>query len=104
MFGQRACGTGSSRVRRAGFSIVDGTRGKVTHMEIFLTPECEAELKRIASQQGRPAQQVVQELVTTYLDHEDWFREEVGKGLASLDRGEFVSHDEVGKRMERSLR
>lgn len=73
-------------------------------MEIFLTPEHEAELNRVASQQGRPAQQVVQELVATYLDHEEWFRQEVGKGLASLDRGESVSHKEVGKRMERALR
>jgi predicted transcriptional regulator len=73
-------------------------------MEIFLTPELEAELNRVAAQSGRPTQQVVQELVETYLDHQDWFRNEVGKGLASLDRDEFVSHDEVGKSMERTLR
>jgi predicted transcriptional regulator len=45
----------------------------------------------------------VQELVASYLEHDAWFRQEVAKGLASLDRGESVPHDEVGRRMERRL-
>jgi predicted transcriptional regulator len=55
-------------------------------MEISLTPEMEAALDRVAAQEGRPVQQLVQDLVESYLQHEDWFRLEVGKGLASLDR------------------
>jgi predicted transcriptional regulator len=73
-------------------------------MEISLAPELEAKLTRIASEAGKAADQVVQELVASYLDHDEWFRQEVGKGLASLDGGKFVSHEDVGRQIERILR
>jgi predicted transcriptional regulator len=72
-------------------------------MEISFAPELEAKLNRIASQTGKGPDQIVQELVATHLDHDDWFRQEVRKGLASLDRGESISHEEVRQRMERIL-
>jgi predicted transcriptional regulator len=73
-------------------------------MEISLAPEVEARLARIASEEGKAANQVVQDLVVTYLDHDEWFRSEVQKGLASLDSGRFVSHEEVGRQIERILK
>ena len=72
-------------------------------MEISLAPELEARLARIASEAGKAANQVVQELVAEYLDHNEWFKQEVQKGLASLDSGKFVSHEEVGRRMKHIL-
>jgi predicted transcriptional regulator len=45
----------------------------------------------------------VRELVASYLDHDEWFRQEVSKGLVSLDGGKFVSHDGVRQQMERIL-
>jgi predicted transcriptional regulator len=73
-------------------------------MEISLTPDIEASLARIAAEAGKPADQVVQELVASYVDHDDWFKREVQKGLNSLDGGKFVSHEEVGRRIERILK
>ena len=73
-------------------------------MEISLAPEIEARLTRIAAEAGKAADQVVQELVANYVDHDEWFRGEVRKGLASLDDGKFVSHEEVGRQIERILR
>ncbi len=73
-------------------------------MEISLTPELEARLARIASEAGKAANQVVEELVADYLDHDAWFKQAVQKGLTSLDDGKFVSHDEVARRIERILR
>ena len=70
-------------------------------MEVHFSPEFEAELKRIASKNGRGAEQLVQEIVQAYLNHDQWFRTEVQKGLGQLDRGEFVDHDEVVARIER---
>ncbi len=61
----------------------------ITLMEISLAPEIEAKLARIASEAGKAADQVVQELVADYLDHDEWFKREVQKGLASLDSGNF---------------
>jgi predicted transcriptional regulator len=73
-------------------------------MEISLAPEVEKRLARVASEVGKAANEVVQELVADYLNHDEWFRQEVQKGLASLDSGKFVSHEEVGRRIERILR
>jgi predicted transcriptional regulator len=73
-------------------------------MEISLAPELGQRLARIASEAGKALNQVVQELVADYLDHDEWFRREVQKGLASLDSRKFVSHEEVGRRIERILK
>lgn len=72
-------------------------------MEISFAPELEAKLNQIASQTGKGADQVVQELVASYLDHDEWFKQEVEKGLISLDHGQSVSHEEVRRQMERTL-
>ena len=72
-------------------------------MEIVFPPELEAELSRMAHEKGQRAEQLVQELVASYVDHENWFKTEVDKGLASLDRGEFVTHEEMKQRVERLL-
>jgi predicted transcriptional regulator len=73
-------------------------------MEIHLTPELEDKLNRIAAQTGRGADEVVKDLVESYVDHDAWFKQEVGKGLRSLDRGEFFEQDEVVDRIEQMFR
>jgi predicted transcriptional regulator len=70
-------------------------------MEVRFSPEFESELKRAASERGRAAEQLVQEIVEAYLNHDKWFRAEVQKGLAQLDNGESVSHDGVVATVER---
>jgi predicted transcriptional regulator len=72
-------------------------------MEISFAPELEAKLNRIASQAGKGPDEVVRELVASYLDHDEWFRQEVGKGLAFLDHGKTVSHEDVRRQMDRIL-
>ena len=73
-------------------------------MEISLAPEVEARLAKIASDAGKAADQVVQELVASYVDHDEWFKREVQKGLDSHDNGKFVSHEEVGRQIGRILK
>lgn len=72
-------------------------------MKVSLSADIEAKLNRIASQSGKGPEQIVGELVANYLDHDEWFRQEVGKGLASLDEGKFVSHEEVHRQIDRIL-
>jgi len=72
-------------------------------MEISFAAELEARLSRIAAQTGKEPGDVVRELVANYLDHDEWFRQEVEKGLASLDQGKFVSSEEVRRQMDRIL-
>jgi predicted transcriptional regulator len=72
-------------------------------MEIQFPPEMEEQLNSLAVESGRGKVQLVVEMVANQLSYDAWFRREVEKGIASLDRGEFVEHTEVGKHMERIL-
>lgn len=69
-------------------------------MEIELSPELQAKLERIASQQGRDSKSPVQEAVERLVGYDDWFARQVEIGLAEADRGELLDHDEVVRHME----
>jgi predicted transcriptional regulator len=70
-------------------------------MEIHLTPEQEAELRELAIRKGRNADELAQEVLGFYLEHEARFIEAIKLGMDSLDRGESISHEEVGARIDR---
>lgn len=72
-------------------------------MEIKLTPELQAKLDEVAAQQGRDAQSLVQDAVERLVDYDQWFVREVEKGLAQIERGEVLEHEEVGARLEKLL-
>ena len=69
-------------------------------MEVRLSADLEAKLSRLATEQGRSAETLVQEAVERLLDYDEWFLREVEKGLAAADRGEFVEHSEVRKMID----
>ena len=69
-------------------------------MEVTLSPEQEAQLQRIARRTGRNTEALAHEAISHLLKHEERFVEAVEKGLASLDRGDFVSHQELTRRIE----
>lgn len=66
-------------------------------MEVPLTPDLQAKLSRLATQQGRPTEALVVEAVERMVNYDEWFLGEVQKGLAAADRGELMDHDEVRK-------
>ena len=68
-------------------------------MQVTLSPDQEAQLVRIASRTGRDASSLAREAINHLLAHEERFIQAVEKGLASLDRGESISHAEVGQRL-----
>jgi predicted transcriptional regulator len=70
-------------------------------MEVHFTPELQAKLDRVAADIQRGADEYVQQLVEHYLDHDVWFRQKVAGGIAQLDRGEFLTHEEVGERLKK---
>ena len=65
-------------------------------MEVYLTPDLQARLTRLATEQGRDSQALVLEAVERLVDYEDWFLREVEKGLSVADRGEFIEHEDIG--------
>ena len=76
----------------------------VNVMEVHFTVEIEAKLKQCASQQGRDPDELVQEVVARYFDEESRFVEAVKRGEQALQRGEYLTHEQVGQRLERLLR
>jgi predicted transcriptional regulator len=62
-------------------------------MEVRLKPDLEAKLSRLASEQGRDRESLVVEAVERMVNYDEWFIQEVEKGLASANRGEFVEED-----------
>jgi predicted transcriptional regulator len=57
-------------------------------MEVQFNPDLEAKLARMAAEQGRAAETLVQEAVERLVDYDGWFLQEVGKGISAADRGD----------------
>jgi len=72
-------------------------------MEVQFTPDLQARLAQRADQQGVNLDEVVQDVVARYFAEEDRFVEAVKRGEAALERGEFLTHEQVGERLRRFL-
>lgn len=73
-------------------------------MEVHLPPELQAKVDRAAAENNSGAEEYIKQLLEHYLDHDAWFRQQVKKGLGQLDRGESLTHEEVGARIEQMFR
>ena len=72
-------------------------------MEVTLSAELQAKLARIAQERGTNPQELAREAIERLVDYDDWFVREVDKGLAQIERGETLSHQEVGARINQHL-
>ena len=72
-------------------------------MEVNLNPHLQTRLARLAAQQGRDAEALVREAIERLVDYDEWFIREVEKGLASARRGELLTHEEVGTRLQKLI-
>jgi predicted transcriptional regulator len=72
-------------------------------MEVRLQPEKEAQLAEIAAQRGLKAAELAQQVLSHYLEDDSRFIQAVNIGLAAADRGDFVEHEEVGKKLKQIL-
>ena len=72
-------------------------------MEVHFDPDVQAKLTQRATQQGRNLDETVQDVVARYFEEEDRFIEAVKRGEAALERGEFMTHEQVGERLRRFL-
>ena len=61
------------------------------------TTNLEARLTERSTQQGRRPDEFVQDVVARYLDEEDRFIEAVKRGEDALERGEYLTHEQVGE-------
>jgi predicted transcriptional regulator len=72
-------------------------------MEVHFTPEQEARLAESAAQQGRNPDELVRQVLARYFDEESRFVDAVRRGEEALERGEYLTHEEVGRRLGRFL-
>ena len=54
-----------------------------------------ARLDRLAAAMDRSRSWVINQAIEQYLDHEEWFAEAVEEGIAAVDRGDLVPHEEA---------
>ncbi len=72
-------------------------------MEVPLNPDVQSKLARLAAERGRDPEALAREAIERFVDYHEWFLKEVEKGLAQIARGEVLTHEEVGARLEKSL-
>ena len=70
-------------------------------MEVHFAPELEEKLAQSAAQQGRNPDELVQEVVARHFDEESRFLEAVIRGEEALERGEYLTHEQMGERLDR---
>ena len=72
-------------------------------MKLDLPVELQTMLARAASRRGIAAEALAIEAIERAVEYDDWFLREVEKGLAQPDRGELLTHEDVGARLEQRL-
>jgi predicted transcriptional regulator len=69
-------------------------------MEVHFTPEQEAQLAQIATNEGTEPERLVKEAALGLLQEDAHFRAAVREGIAQANRGEFIEEDEMDTRLE----
>ena len=73
-------------------------------MKVHVTGELEAKLTHSAAKQGRNPDELVQDVLTHYFEEEARFVAAVLRGEEALQRGESLTHEQVGQRLQRFLK
>ena len=72
-------------------------------MDINLSPDLQIKLAKMAAARGRDPETLAAEAIERFIDYDQWFIDEVEKGLGQIERGEVLTHEEVGARLEKLL-
>lgn len=70
-------------------------------MEVHFTPEQQHQVAELATQRGRDPDALAQEAIIRYLAEEAHFIEAVKLGEEALQRGDYLTHEQVGERLAR---
>lgn len=72
-------------------------------MVIDLTPEQEALVLETAAHEGKSVGELLTDTLQWFVYKQQADLESIGRGIEQADRGEFISHEEVGRRVARML-
>lgn len=67
-------------------------------MEVYFTPEQQAQLAQLSTQAGTVPERLVTNVVTRYLNQEARFLAAVEKGITAAEHGEFIEEEEMDAR------
>ncbi|MBV9158888.1 MAG: hypothetical protein JO097_21690 [Acidobacteriaceae bacterium] len=73
-------------------------------MEVPLSPEKQTQLAQLAAHRGQAADTLAAEVISHYLEQETRFVAAVNLGEAELERGEYLTSEQVGEQLERLFR
>lgn len=73
-------------------------------MEIRFTPEQEAQLSRMAAQEGKDPEQLVAGAALRLLEEDARFRAAVQRGIEQADRGELIDEEKMDARLARMFK
>lgn len=73
-------------------------------MEVPFTADQEAQLARMATKSGTDAPHLVRAAALRLLDEETRFLAAVERGIAAVERGEFIEEEEMDARLERMFK
>ena len=72
-------------------------------MEVHVTGDLEAKLTRSAARQGRNPDDLVQDVLASHFEEEARLIEAVKRGEDAFERGEYLTHEQAGQRLQRFL-
>jgi predicted transcriptional regulator len=72
-------------------------------MEVHLHSDVKAKLARIAEARGSDPESIARQAIEQFVEYDEWFIREVEKGVTAADRGQLLTHEEVGTRLESLL-
>ena len=72
-------------------------------LQFALLQKLEAKLANSAAQQGCSPDKLVEDALTRYFEEEARFIDAVKRGEESFQRGEYLTHEQVGQRLQRFL-
>ncbi len=73
-------------------------------MEVNFAPELQEKIDRAAEAGHVSSDEYLQRLVEHYVDYDAWFRRKVQASIDQLDRGEFLTDEEVWERIDKTLK
>ena len=84
--------------------VFDRANGLQSAYPVYLgAGELEAKLTHAAAKQGCNPDQLVQNVITRHFDEEARFIEAVKRGEEGFERGGYLTHEQVGQRLQRFL-
>ena len=78
-----------------------GQRIYTRAMEVHFTPEQEAHLSKVATNEGIELEELVKHAALSLLEDDRRFRAAVRQGIEQADQGRFIEEDEMDARVKR---